>query len=85
VMTSQNRLPYLKSHSALEGFIVGALIVDILKNTKDPVTRQSFAAIARSMTYKDMGTIKASLDLGGHAKPKYLELGVIDRDGKLRN
>jgi branched-chain amino acid transport system substrate-binding protein len=85
VMTSQNRLPYLKSHSALEGFIVGALIVDILKNTKDPVTRQSFAAIARTMTYKDMGTIKASLDLGGHAKPKYLELGVIDRDGKLRN
>jgi ABC-type branched-subunit amino acid transport system substrate-binding protein len=73
------------SHSAFEGYIVGRLIVAGMRKARGPLDREAFTAALRALGEVDLGGIRAGLDEGSGHQSRYLELGVIDGAGQLRN
>lgn len=79
------RSAYAGSQSALEGFMVGQLIVAGMKRARGPLTREGFGEAMRSLGSVELGGMRAALSAGTAPAPHYMELGVIDSGGKLRN
>jgi len=84
-LAQTGRTGYTGSQTALEGYIIGTLIVTGMKRAKGPLNREGFATAMRNLGTVDLGGMRAGLHAGMVATKPYLELGVIDGHGKLRN
>lgn len=80
-----DRATYSGSQTAFEGYIIGTLIVAGMNRAKGPLNREGFARAMRNLGTVDLGGMRAGLNSGLASTTHYMELGVIDAAGKLRN
>jgi ABC-type branched-subunit amino acid transport system substrate-binding protein len=84
-LAASGRAGHSGSQSALEGYIVGQMIAAGMKRARGPLTREGFGAAMRAVGTVELGGMRAALSSGMAQVPHYMELGVIDGGGKLRN
>ena len=84
-LSAAQRTKYSESQSALEGYIIGMLISVAMKRAKGPLNREGFSTAIKSLGTIEVGGIRAGLNPGNSTSKGYLDLGVIDATGKLRN
>jgi ABC-type branched-subunit amino acid transport system substrate-binding protein len=73
------------SFNGLEGFITAKVLVEALKSTGKDVTRQKFVRAVEGITELDLGGYFVSYSPTNHNGSSYVDITVINKDGRFFN
>ncbi len=71
------------SFNSIEGYLCGKLIGEALRRTPTPVTRARFIEALESLRSYDAGGYELGFSPANHVGSRYVELTVIDRNGRF--
>jgi branched-chain amino acid transport system substrate-binding protein len=69
---------------SLEGYMVGTLVVQVLQEMKDPLTRADFLSTVRSMGAFDLGGVSLTFGPDDNQGMDEVFLTVIQADGSFK-
>lgn len=72
------------SYAMMEGFIAGKVIVETVRRISGKVTREAFISTLEAMKSYDLGGYVVSFGPGVHLGSKFVELSIVNSDGKIR-
>ena len=70
--------------TAVEGFVSAKLLVEALKRAGNQPTRQSLRAALEKLNHLDLGGVEIGYSPTDHTGLDYVDLAIVDQNGKFR-